>query len=95
MDRIEELVRRRHSLWSRPWHAWTPDTEARVKYLSKLIEEAYVERRKTEAEERAKFVGSRRRVRRLPPKKADASAKLPSRKPQRPRNVPRNRKVDG
>lgn len=58
MKRITDLTERRRRLWSQPWDRWQPDFEARINYLSKLLEEAWSEERKRRAGE---VLGLRRR----------------------------------
>jgi hypothetical protein len=47
---IDSLSERRRRLWSKRWHEWTLDYEARRRNLDRLLEEAYEQRRKDQAQ---------------------------------------------
>lgn len=61
MNRINDLSERRRRLWSLPWERWERDFEARINQLTKLLEAAYVEkRRQRTADESAGSAHARR-----------------------------------
>lgn len=52
MSRIHDLAERRRRLWTQGWERWLPDFEARINRLSRLLEEAYADKRRENSRKR-------------------------------------------